>query len=162
MGNNANQLDALDVKFFEEMPFLIDVFSSSLLKLSTLFSSQFDMIRQIANDFLCNKSDWKISIKSYKNNFYPFTSFEPLKPKIKSISNLSAEFTIDNNIFFERESNYFNIAFGFEGTSEKVQVYYGIYRYDVGKATNPRSFYDDLEKKLRDYSLEIKLPSMWK
>lgn len=156
--------DELDVKCITELPILIDVLSATMNKLSRVFNPLFNDLSETIN--LNMPNGWQI--KTYQNNFYPFTSEEYGREKIISLDN---HFQLSNSFEIIKKNgtkwkNYFYIDFGFyysDGDEDNIPYFY----FFVNKPAttekyegffNPLKFYHEIQKKLEKYKIEIEHP----
>ncbi|MBC7587507.1 MAG: hypothetical protein H7178_04030 [Chitinophagaceae bacterium] len=74
MPKDEIKFDELDVKFFEELPLIVDLFSSSFNSVGKVIKTlQQDCLKYIEAE-IANKKDWIISKESGTVKFTPFTT----------------------------------------------------------------------------------------
>jgi hypothetical protein len=160
MTTKPEKIDELDVRFFEEIPFLIEVLTSSFNKLREAILFSFKELENEARIFLKNNPKWKI--EDPKDYFTPFyLSWE----KPKNIPSLASKFTYIKSIQMGDKvaDKYFEIACGFwydkNYEIDSPYLYLGIYRYEIEPETElfPIQFYKSL--KTNKFKKMIKHPS---
>lgn len=133
------EFDELDQKVLNEIPFFIELFTTTLKKLSNILENHFSIIENEIANFLEKNAEWKISSKNYfKNYHYPFfCSYD----KRIIINNLEEYYRIDYYLYaFKGEEiskiNGFEVWIGFEYSKDDVpkpNLFYELKRDNVEK-----------------------------
>jgi len=146
-----NKIDNLDIKFFEEFPFLMDIFISSFNRLEDSISLNFKNLETYITSFTAKNPDWEI-----KENTTDFSPFFLKYEKSKYLQKLENTFSFERFITIKEKNNIPNpkslyVVFGFwyeENIEEnKPFLYTGIYRDNAknDSAILPFDFYENLE-----------------
>lgn len=140
MKNKPIQLDELDKKVVTELPFLIDVLTSSLKRISNILENHFTILENEISSFLGKNDEWKLSNKNYFKNYnYPF--YNSVNKTI-TITDLEEYYRIDFYRYIykgneEKAINSFNIWIGFEYLKDEedkgLYLFYSLYRDPVEK-----------------------------
>lgn len=154
--------DELDVKCIEELPIILDVLASTGNKISRIFNPLFNDLTELINSN--TPKGWQLDKRVYQNSFYPLTSGYG-RDKIQS---LETHFQIENSFTLVKKKgikweNYFDIGFGFYYSKNEENSLAPYYYFNIDKPTSERyqgkinslSFYKNIEKKVKDYNLDI-------
>lgn len=164
---NTVTFDKLDHQCFDELPLLVDVITSTLNKIGTYFSSFHQDIETIIKKELKGKRGWNIK-NSNNKLFYPF-NFDGRR----ELTYLQSYIDTSNGINIVKQhgstiKNRFWISSGlhYENTGGENDKYFHFsiardeYDVKIYGVLNSKSFYRDLEKKLKGYNWEIWHPDV--
>jgi hypothetical protein len=162
MHTNETRLDELDVKFFKELPFLVEVFASSFNNLKEIIEAHFEELEKEITNFVKNNSNWEA-----KDTSYYFTVFRTQEKKQKPIQSLSSQLafdkqlTVTGSVSGAKKSFIVSCGLFYADWAEngKPFLYIGIYRYKVSLETQmlPLEFYKKFD--VANYKKEIYHPA---
>jgi hypothetical protein len=162
------ELDELDRKCIEELPFLIDILASTGNKIIRLFRHYYEDLRELIESGL--PANWQIDNKStYKIHSYPLTDQEDNKI---TIDILDANFKIESAIYInqkidKKENNYFWIYFGYVANNTDDEIinhfYFSVIKQDLktnGGPIQKLEFYENLKKNLIEFEIKVNHPNL--
>lgn len=138
MNNQQLKLDKLDIKFLEEFPLIMDVFTVTLSRMGGLLDTQFEAIKKIIETAIATKKGWSLSKKSVKgvHQIFSVTSklielspYYHLKYELKIIKGSEDKL---KNLFYCLCGFYYDK----EEYDNKLLMYYAIQKESLEKNSN--------------------------
>ena len=164
MHSNEIKFDELDVKFFEDFPLIVDVFTSTINKISHFLQQFHEELLILVSEEITKQKGWNINHKeAYNVRHVPFKGIGKRTFSIEhDLISRYEVFSLIQVAKIEEKTllNYFNLLIGFyfepkEGN--KQYIYFSIAKYDieekVGGVINTLSFYETLQNEKFDIEI---------
>ncbi len=163
--NKKVVLDELDLKVLQEFTLISDVLTSTINKLTRMFTPIYQSILEYCNNNI--PSGWEIEKKVSENIIYPFSDVDG-REKVTSLINY---FQIKNSIIFIQKEdkkwiNYFEVSFGLFYSPDWEEYKIPIIYFNINKNPSPRfkgplhslNFYKSLLSSYKDLNVNIEHP----